>query len=104
MVWVPDLSLRPDFLGLGSALPRAVPSDAVVSMLDAVVPGMLLQKLLLVGGLFLGGIGAARLTPEDSLVGKLVAVTVFGGKAVVAGRAPIGDRPVFPRHVVVPGL
>ena len=28
MVWVPDLALRPDFWGLGSGLPRAVPSDA----------------------------------------------------------------------------
>src|SRR4029453_11632920 len=33
MVWVPDLALRSDFLGLGSALPRAVPSDAVVAAL-----------------------------------------------------------------------
>src|SRR4051794_41976474 len=90
MVWVPDLALRPDFLGLGSALPRAVPSDAVVSVLDAVVPGMLLQKLVLVGGLFLGGLGAARLTPEDSLVGRLVAGTGFGGDAFGAGRVRLG--------------
>ena len=27
MVWVPELVLRPDVLGLGSGLPRAVPSD-----------------------------------------------------------------------------
>src|SRR4051794_41854522 len=104
MVWVPDLSLRPDFLGLGSAIPRAVPSDAVVSVLDAVVPGMLLQKLVLVGGLFLGGIGAARLTPEDSLVGKLVAVTVFEWKAFVAGRLPIGDWPILLGYLGLPWL
>jgi len=104
MVWVPDLSLRPDFLGLGSALPRAVPSDAVVSVLDAVVPGMLLQKLVLVGGLFLGGIGAARLTPEDSLVGKLVAVTVFEWNAFVAERLLIGHWPILLGYVVLPWL
>ena len=57
MVWVPDLALRSDFLGLGTALPRAVPSDAVVAVLDAVVPGMLLQKLVLLGALVLGGLG-----------------------------------------------
>ena len=34
MVFVPDLALRSDFLGLGSGLPRAVPSDAVVAVLD----------------------------------------------------------------------
>ena len=55
MVWVPDLALRSDFLGLGSGLPRAVPSDAVVAILDEVVPGMLLQKLVLVGSLVAAG-------------------------------------------------
>src|SRR4051794_2819986 len=59
MVWVPDLALRPDALGLGSALPRAVPSDAVVAVLDEVVPGMLLQKIVLAGALIAAGAGAA---------------------------------------------
>ena len=27
MVWVPDLAVRTDTLGLGTGLPRAVPSD-----------------------------------------------------------------------------
>ena len=61
MVWVPDLALRSDFLGLGSGLPRAVPSDAVVALLDEVVPGMLLQKMVLLGALGLAGTGARRL-------------------------------------------
>jgi hypothetical protein len=104
MAWVPDLALRPDFLGLGSALPRAVPSDAVVSVLDEVVPGMLLQKVVLVGGLFLGGIGAARLAPEDSLVGRLVAVTVFDWNPFVAERLLIGHWPVLLGYAVVPWL
>ena len=60
MVWVPDLALRPDFLGLGSGLPRAVPSDAVVSVLDELVPGMVLQKLVLLAVLTLGGVGAVH--------------------------------------------
>ena len=49
MVWVPDLALRASCLGLGTALPRAVPSDAVVAVLDEVVPAMLLQKAVLSG-------------------------------------------------------
>ena len=65
MVWVPDLALRADALGLGSGLPRAVPSDAVVAVLDEVVPGMLLQKLVLVLALAAGGVGAARLLDRD---------------------------------------
>ena len=65
MVWVPDLALRADSLGLGSGLPRAVPSDAVVAVLDEIVPGMLLQKLVLVPALAAGGVGAARLLRPD---------------------------------------
>ena len=64
MVWVPDLALRADALGLGSGLPRAVPSDAVVAVLDEIVPGMLLQKLVLVLALAAGGVGAARLCSD----------------------------------------
>ena len=43
MVWVPDLAVTPDVWGVGTALPRAVPSDAVVAVLDTVIPGMLLR-------------------------------------------------------------
>src|SRR4029079_16295065 len=79
MVWVPDLALTGDALGLGSGLPRAVPSDAVVAVLDEVVPGMLLQKLVLVLALAAGGVGAARLLDRDDepagLLVRLVAVT-----------------------------
>ena len=61
MVWVPDLTLRSDFLGLATSLPRVVPSDAVVSVLDSIVPGMVVQKVVLLGSLVAGGLGAARL-------------------------------------------
>ena len=92
MVWVPDLALRADSLGLGSGLPRAVPSDAVVAVLDEVVPGMLLQKLVLVLALAAGGVGAARLLDRgpQALVVRLVAVTVYGWNALVAERLLMG--------------
>jgi hypothetical protein len=86
MVWVPDLALRPDFLGLGSGLPRAVPSDAVVAVLDQVVPGMLLQKLVLLG--VLGVLILLALRYRDlsrtlaaflpSVLAALVTVSVLG--------------------------
>ena len=67
MVWVPDLAVRGDFLGLGSSLPRAVPSDMVVALLDEVVPGMVLQKAVLVGTLVVAGAGAWRLVGPGGL-------------------------------------
>src|SRR3712207_8360436 len=75
MVWVPDLALRPDFLGLGSGLPRAVPSDTVVALLDEVVPGMFLQKLVLIAAVSGGGIGAARRVGHRGTLVQLVAGT-----------------------------
>ncbi|WP_157544581.1 hypothetical protein [Nocardioides halotolerans] len=107
MVWVPDLALRADALGLGSGLPRAVPSDAVVAVLDEVVPGMLLQKLVLVLALAAGGVGAARLLDADrtaSLVLRLVAVTAYGWNALVAERLLMGAWPVLVGYAVLPWL
>lgn len=103
MVWVPDLALRPDALGLGSALPRAVPSDAVVAALDEVVPGMLLQKLVLVGALVGAGTGAAALV-RDGLVARLTAVSVAVWSPFVAERLAIGHWPVLLGYAAVPWL
>ena len=108
MVWVPDLALGADALGLGSGLPRAVPSDAVIAVLDEVVPGMLLQKLLLVLALAAGGVGAARLLDRDDepagLLVRLVAVTVYGWNALVAERLLMGAWPLLIGYAVLPWL
>ncbi len=103
MVWVPDLALRRDFLGLGGGLPRAVPSDAVVAVLDEVVPGMLLQKLVLLGALLLAAAGAQRLV-GPSLVARLVAVSVAVWNPFVAERLAIGHWPVLLGYAATPWL
>ncbi|MDH2416640.1 hypothetical protein [Nocardioides sp. CER19] len=103
MVWVPDLPLRSDMLGLGSALPRAVPSDAVVAALDEVVPGMLLQKLVLLGALVGAGTGCAALV-GGGLVARLVAVSVGVWNPFVVERLAIGHWPVLLGYAAVPWL
>jgi hypothetical protein len=103
MVWVPDLSLRSDFLGLGTALPRAVPSDAVVSLLDEVVPGAVLQKLVLYGALLLAGLGYARLVGR-SPAARLVAVSLAVWNPFVVERLWIGHWPVLLGYAVLPWL
>ncbi len=103
MVWVPDLAMRADFLGLGTSLPRAVPSDAVVAVLDEVVPGMLLQKLVLFGALVGGGLGASRLAPP-SLVGGLAAVSFYVWNPFVAERLLMGHWPVLVSYAALPWL
>ena len=91
MVWVPDLALRPDFLGLGSALPRAVPSDAVVAVLDEVVPGCCCRSCVLLGALVGGGLGAARLVARVRLAGAAGGGRPLWHVEPVRGRAA-GDR------------
>ena len=95
MVWVPELDMRSDFLGLATSLPRVVPSDAVVAVLDSVVPGMVLQKVVLLGSLVAGGLGAVRLVPDLSLVGKLAVISLYQWSPLVAERLLIGHWPVL---------
>jgi hypothetical protein len=102
MVWVPDLALRPDFLGVGSGLPRAVPSDAVVAIVDELIPGMLLQKLVLVGMLFLGGLGVTRLVDRGSMTAGLVATSVYQWNPFVAERLVLGHWPVLVGYAAAP--
>ncbi|MFT4288267.1 hypothetical protein [Nocardioides sp.] len=103
LVWVPQLDLRPGFLGLGSGLPRAVPSDAVVAVLDDVVPAALLERLMLVGALLLAGTGAARLV-GGGLVGRLAAVSAAVWSPFVVERLWLGHWPVLLAYAVLPWL
>lgn len=104
MVWVPDLALTRDVLGLGSGLPRAVPSDAVIAVLDEVVPGLGLQKLVLVGALVLAGAGAAELVRDRSLAARLAVVSLTVWSPYVAERLWMGHWPMLLAYAAVPWL
>ncbi len=104
MVFVPDLAFRSDFLGLGTGLPRAVPSDALVSLLDELVPGQLLEKALLLGALVLAGSGARRLVPSDNLTAQLAATSLYVWNPYVAERLGIGHWPLLLAYASLPWL
>ncbi|TQL69169.1 hypothetical protein FB381_3071 [Nocardioides albertanoniae] len=104
MVWVPDLALSTDVLGLGTGLPRAVPSDAVVAVLDEIVPGMVLQKIVMIGSLVLAGAGAAELVRERSLVARLAVVSLTVWSPYVAERLWMGHWPMLLAYAAVPWL
>lgn len=104
MVFVPDLAFRSDFLGLGSGLPRAVPSDAVVAILDEALPGDLIQKVVLVAALGLAGTGARRLVPAESLVAQLAATTLYLWSPLVAERLGIGHWPLLLTYAALPWI
>jgi hypothetical protein len=107
MVWVPELAMRGDFWGTGSSLPRAVPSDLVVALLDGIVPGMLLQKAVLLGTLVLAGTGAARLVRGPGLVGlvgPLAAATLYVWNPFVVERLGIGHWPLLMTYASLPWI
>jgi hypothetical protein len=107
MVWVPELAMRGDFWGTGSSLPRAVPSDLVVALLDGIVPGMLLQKAVLLGTLVLAGTGAARPVRGPGLVGlvgPLAAATLYVWNPFVVERLGIGHWPLLMTYASLPWI
>lgn len=101
MVWVPDLALGRDALGTGTALPRAVPSDAVVAVLDELLGGVLLQKVVLLAPLVAAGAGAAALVGRGTAA-RLVAASVAVWNPFVVERLAIGHWPVLVGYGVLP--
>lgn len=77
-------------LGLSESAPRALPQDFAVALASAVLDGGVVVKLMLIGGLWLAGWGAARLAaavlPDAGLPGQCVAATVAVWNPYVAER------------------
>ena len=90
MVAVPDPSLTPRLLGLGHEAPRVVPSDLVVALAAQVLPGDMVQKLVLLAILVGAGVGAARLAPGGAFAGSATALAAvwnpFVGERLAMGQ------------------
>lgn len=96
MVWVPRLDLhRPELWGLGTGLPRAVPSDAVAALAGAVLPAEVVQRLALLGALFLLPLGTARLLASRPLAVQLAAATFAVWNPYVVERLVLGQWPML---------
>lgn len=105
MVWVPHLDLdRPEIWGLGSALPRAVPSDAIVGLLGAVIPAAVVQRAVLFAALFLLATGVGRLLGDRPLAAQLAGATFAVWNPFVAERLVLGQWPLLLATAAVPWL
>lgn len=105
MVWIPDWTLdRRDIWGVGTATPRAVPSDGLVAVLSQVVDPVTLQRVLLIGAIALGGVGAARLVDHLGLGVRLVAATYALWNPFVAERLVLGQWPVVVALACLPWI
>ncbi|MGN6332695.1 MAG: hypothetical protein ACTHOD_13740 [Motilibacteraceae bacterium] len=104
MVFVPDQPLLAAAAGFGTSAPRAVPQDAVVAVLDDVVPGHLLQGLVLAGTLVAAGVGAGRLVPTSRTWVRLAAATLAIWNPFVAERLVLGHWALLLAYACLPWL
>lgn len=104
MVFTPHQPLVDASVGLGTALPRAVPADAVVAALSTVLDGQLLQKAALLGALFFAALGTGRLLAAKPLPIQLVAATAYGWNGYVAERLFIGHWTVLVAYAALPWI
>ncbi|GAB3461873.1 hypothetical protein [Actinophytocola sediminis] len=102
MVFTPRQWLLPEALGLSSALPRSVPADAVVALLTAVVPGDVVQQVVLLAALVAGPVGAGLLVPTGSVGVRVVAAVTYGWSGYVAERLFIGHWPYLLAYACLP--
>ncbi|KAA1429050.1 hypothetical protein [Nocardioides antri] len=102
MVFVPEQPWKPAWLGLDGALPRAVPMDALVSVVTQVVPGSWVQRGLLVGGFLLGGVGIGRVTREHAWYARAAAITLLLWNPWVYERLLIGQWAILLGYLALP--
>lgn len=101
MVFVPQLPFTADLLGLGTRVPRAVPSDLLVALSSRIVPGDIVQKLIVVAVLVAAGIGAARLAPVRP-VGRAATGVAYLWNPYVCERLVIGHWALLLGYAALP--
>ena len=112
LVFTPRQDLLPMSLGLGGGLPRAVPQDAVVALIEVVVPGGLLEKAVLFGIPVIAGTGMLRLlwsSPPGSALPQrgatsagVIAASFAVFSAFVAQRLVIGHWGFLLAYALIP--
>jgi len=102
MVFVPEQPWKAAWLGLDGALPRAVPMDALVSLVTQVLPGSWVQRGLLVGGFVLGGVGIGRATREHAWFARAAAITLLLWNPWVYERLLIGQWAILLGYLALP--
>jgi len=102
MVFVPRQALDRDDIGLGSALPRAVPVDAVVAVASRLVRGDVVQQVALAATLVLACVGAARAVPSESALARCVAGALYAWNPYVTERLVQGHWALLLGYALLP--
>jgi hypothetical protein len=101
MVFVPRLPLTAALLGR-DGLPRAVPSDLLVALLSRIVPGNVVQDVVLVAIITAAGWGVARLMPSRSVWAGAAAAALYTWNPYVTERLELGQWAVLVGYAALP--
>jgi hypothetical protein len=105
MTFVPHQPWKESWLGMDGSVPRAVPADAITSLLSQVVPGDLLQKAILLGLLALAGLGVLRVTGrlgQTSWPARLGGAVLYVWNPYVFERLAIGHWGLLVGYAALP--
>ena len=100
LVFTPRQDVLPASIGVGSGLPRAVPQDAVVAIVETLIPGMIVEKLVLLAIPLIVGFGMLRLLKGTAA--GVVAATLAIANPFVAQRLVIGHWGLLLAYALVP--
>jgi hypothetical protein len=100
MVFVPEPNFGARTLGLDGSVPRAVPNDLVVSVLSLLLPGWVVQKVLLLTVFVLVGAGLGALARTRS--GAAVAALAASWNPYVAERLALGHWAFLLGYALLP--
>jgi hypothetical protein len=102
MVFVPSPRFNATMFGLTGTLPRAVPSDAVVTSLALVLPADVVQKCILLAIFVLACAGVARLLEGEQWLARLAAGVFYAWNPYVAERLLIGQWALLLGYAALP--
>jgi hypothetical protein len=102
MSFVPFQPWKGEWLGLDGSVPRAVPADAIVSVLTHVVPGDIVQKAILLGSLLLAGLGMLRLLADLPGVARAGGALFYMWNPYVYERLAIGHWGLLVGYAALP--
>lgn len=104
MVFVPNQPWKDGWLGLDGALPRAVPMDAIVSVLSQVVPGSWIQRTFLVSAFLAGAVGTGRLVAPAAWYARAAAIVLLLWNPWVHERLLIGQWAILAGYLLLPAV
>lgn len=104
MVFVPRQPLSWELVAPTDSLPRAVPMDALVSLVTQLVPGWLVQRLVLGAAIVLAAVGAGSLVPAERRATRIVAAVGYAWTPYLAERLLIGQWGLLVAYAALPWI